>query len=228
MQCLAQGGDIERQIAGQRVDGRGGARPDPGHRLLHLVDQGLHIAGIARIAHGQMPGKDETRRWLGDNARLTAELGRAVALALADGRDGGIVRIDNLAVGQGLALRQPAGLVLDPAMRRERGRELGLQTPLLLVRQLRRAVQACVGGLRQRQDLRAQLQQLRLRLAYQCHKDLPHPPALPTKAAHHPLEAVLESLGSFLEDRPWGGALRGDGRDDVEDFFWPCTESPHH
>ena len=201
MQCLAQGGVIERQIAGQRVDGRGGARPDPGHRLLHLVEHGLHRAGITRMAHGQMPGNHKTGRWLGNHARLTPELGRAVAFALANGGDGGIVRIDDLAVGQGLPLRQPAGLVRDPAMRLERGQELGLQTPLLLVRQLRRAVQACVGGLRQRHDLLAQLQQWRLRLADQCHKDLPHPPALATKAAHHPLEAVLESLGSFLEDR---------------------------
>ena len=48
VQRLPQGGVIERQIAGQRVDGRGGARRDPGDRLLHFVDQGLHIAGITR------------------------------------------------------------------------------------------------------------------------------------------------------------------------------------
>jgi hypothetical protein len=218
------GGVIDRQIAGQRVDGRGGARPDPGHRLLYFVDQGLHIAGITRIARGQMPGKDKARGGLGNNARFTAELGRTVAFALANGGNGGIVRIDDLAVSQGLALRQPAGLVFDPAMRLERGHELGFQTPRLFFQQLRCAVQACVGGLGQRQHLRAQLQQLRLRLAYQCHKDLPHSPALATKAAHHPLEAVLEavleSLGSFLEGRPLGGALRGDDRNDLEDFLW--------
>ena len=76
VQRLTQGGVIERQIAGQRVDGRGGARPDPGDRLLHLVDQGLHIAGITRIAHGQMQGKDKARRWLGDNARACGQTGR--------------------------------------------------------------------------------------------------------------------------------------------------------
>ena len=66
-------------------------------------------------------------------------------LPFANGRNRGIVGVDDLAVGQRLALRQPAGLVFDPVMRLERGRELGVQTRPLLLRQLRRAVQALPG-----------------------------------------------------------------------------------
>jgi hypothetical protein len=142
-----------------------------------------------------------------------------VALPCADGRHGGIVGMDHLTGGQGPALRPPAGLACDPVMRLARPRELSIETPLRLVRQPRRAVQACVGGLRQRQDRRAQLQHMRRRLAYQCHKDLPHAPALATKAAHPPLEAGLASHGPLVEDRPLGGARHGDGREDLEDCF---------
>jgi hypothetical protein len=140
MQGLTQGRVIERQIAGQRVDGRGGARPDPGDRLLHLVDQGLHITGITRMAHGQMQGNDEASGWLGDNARLAAELGGAVAFAFANGGNGRIVGIDDLAVGQGLALREASRLVFDPVMGRERGCELSVQARPLILQQLGRAV----------------------------------------------------------------------------------------
>ena len=64
MQGFTQGGVIERQIAGQRVDGRGGARPDSGDGLLHVVHQGLYRTRITRIPQGQMQGNDEARRRL--------------------------------------------------------------------------------------------------------------------------------------------------------------------
>jgi hypothetical protein len=84
MQRLSQGSIIECQIAGQRADGRPGGRRDPSNRLLHFVDQRLHITGIAGIPHGQMQAKDEAGRWLGNNPGLAAKLRRAVALAFAD------------------------------------------------------------------------------------------------------------------------------------------------
>jgi hypothetical protein len=49
---------MERQIAGQRVDGRSGERRDPRARLLQLVDQGLHIIGLTGIPHRQMQGRE--------------------------------------------------------------------------------------------------------------------------------------------------------------------------
>jgi hypothetical protein len=145
MPRLTQGGVIERQIAGQRVDSRGEARPNPGKRLLHFVDQGFHVAGITRMAHGQMPGKDNARGGLGNHVWLAAELSGAMTLPFADGRNRGIVGIGDLAMGQRLALRQPAGLACDPVMRLERDRELGVQTPLLRFRQLRYAGAGILG-----------------------------------------------------------------------------------
>ena len=62
MPGLTPGGIIARQIAGQRGDGRGGARPHPRDRLCHGVEPGFHRAGITRMAHGQMPGKDKSPR----------------------------------------------------------------------------------------------------------------------------------------------------------------------
>src|SRR5918992_1190810 len=219
MQCLPQGDVIQRHIASQRVDGRGGARPDPGDRLLYCVDQGLHVTGITRIPHGQMQGKDEASRRFGNNARLAAELRGAIAFALANRRNRGIVRVDNFAVGQHLALRQPAGLVFDPLMGREGGGKLGVQARPLVLRQLWHTVQALLHGPSQGQDLASTLQQLRLGLAYQRHKHFSHPSTLPADAAHHLLEVVLQVLRVRLQRRALGGALRGDGRGHLEDFF---------
>ena len=99
MQRLTQGSVIERQITRERVEGRDGARPGPSDRLLHLVDQGLHVPGITRMAHGQVQGNDEAGGWLGDNPGLAAKLRGAMAFALANGRNRGIVRVDNFAMG---------------------------------------------------------------------------------------------------------------------------------
>jgi hypothetical protein len=82
-----------------------------------------------------------------------------------------------------------------------------------------RAVQARLGSPRQRQDLLSHLQQGRLRLAHQRDTHFAHPPALATEAAHHLLEVVLELRCMPLQRRASGGALRGYGRDDLEDFF---------
>jgi hypothetical protein len=116
VQRLTQGGVIERQIAGQRVDGRSGGCRNLRDRLLHLGDQGLHITGVTGIPYGQMQGKDEASGWLGDNPRLAAKLRGAVTFAFANGRNGGVVGVDDFAVGQGLALGEPAGLVCNPVM----------------------------------------------------------------------------------------------------------------
>ena len=114
-------------------------------------------------------------------------------------------------------------------MRLERDRKLGVQTPLLLFRQPRRAVQTLLGGLRQRQHLLSHRQQLCFRLAHQCHKYLPHPPTLATEAAHHLLETVLESVcacscsaaplvahSAVIDVMTW------------RTFFGPYTGWPHH
>jgi hypothetical protein len=149
VQRLTQGNVIEREIARERVDDRGGARRNPGDGVLHFVNQGLHILDVTGIPHGQMQGKDEASRWLGDNPRLAAELGGAIAFAFANGRNRGIVGIDDFAVAQRLALRQPTGLGFDPLMGLERGREPGVQARPLVLPQLRPTVQALLPGPRQ-------------------------------------------------------------------------------
>jgi hypothetical protein len=171
------------------------------------------------MAHGQVQGNDEAGGWLGDNPGLAAKLRGAMAFALANGRNRGIVRVDNFAMGQRLTLRQPTGLVCDPWMRLERGHELGVQTRSLLPRQLHRTVEGVLGGPRQRQDRLSHLQQVRFCLAHQPYKHVPYPPTLATEAAHHLPEVVLELLDLPLEGCVSGGALRGNGRDDLEDFF---------
>jgi hypothetical protein len=75
MQGRAPLGVVQGQISGQRVEGRGGPTHDVGERGLHLVHQGQHGAGIARVAHRPRPGKAEARGGLGNTARLAAHLG---------------------------------------------------------------------------------------------------------------------------------------------------------
>ena len=76
---------------------------------LHFVDQGDHIAGIRGIPHRQRKGEDEAQR-AGDQAGFSPKLGGAVALAFANGGNGGIVGIDDFTLPEGLAVGQSAGL----------------------------------------------------------------------------------------------------------------------
>ena len=89
----------------------------------------------------------------------------------------------------------------------ERGRELGVQAHPLLLRQLRQARQALLGGPRQGQDLAVHRQQLGLGLAYQRHEDFAHPSALSAEAAHELLEVVLEVQSLRLQLCALGDAL---------------------
>ena len=127
--------------------------------------------------------------------------------------------IDDLAVGQGLALGEPSRLVCDPLMGLESGPELGVQARPLVLRPRRRAVQARLDGTRQRQDLLSPLPPWRLGLAHQRHPHVAHPPALAADAAHPLLEVVLEWLRVRLQRRAPGGTLGGHGGDDLEDFW---------
>jgi len=122
-------------------------------------------------------------------------------------------------MGQGFALRQPAGLAFDPLMGGEDCGKLGVQARPLGLRQLWHTAQAPLHGPSQGQDLVSTLQQLRLGLAYQRHKHFPHPPTLPTEAAHNLLEVVLQVLRVRRQRHALGGALSRYGCDHLEDFF---------
>ena len=160
-----QGGSMARHIAGQRADGRSGDRRHSGHGLLPVVDPGLPRAGVTGMADGQMQAKDTARGGRGDHPGFAATRGGAMTRPVAHGRHRGIGRVDDLAVGPRLALRESPRWVCEPVMRRERDRELGVQTRLRRSRQLRRTVQACLGGPRPRQDRLSQLQPWPLGLA---------------------------------------------------------------
>jgi hypothetical protein len=104
---------MECHIAGPRVDGRSGVRGDPRNGLRPPVNQGLHIPGITGIPHRQMQGNDEASRRLGKHPGCGAKRCEAVARPTAHRRNGGIVCVDDVAVGQRLAWRESAGLVLN-------------------------------------------------------------------------------------------------------------------
>ena len=119
------------------------------HGRLHFVDQGQHIADITGIPHRQLHGEDEARGGLGDNARFAAKLGGAVALAFANGGNGGIVGIDDFTLGQGLALGEAPGLGGDLLMGDKGHGQLGVQARPLLLGQLRGALHLRLRGPRQ-------------------------------------------------------------------------------
>jgi len=202
------GGSIERQIASQRVAGWSGGRRAPTDRLRHVVAHGLHVAGVTGVSPGHRPAPEEARRWRGTHAGLATNLGGAVALPLAHGRDGRSVGVDQLAVGQGLALRAPAGLLGKPVMRLERGGERGIQACPRLLRPPRGPRHTLLGGPCQGQDVRAQGQQWRLRLAHQRHTPWSPPPTRSAEAAQQFLAVVREVLRLRLHRRGLGGALR--------------------
>jgi hypothetical protein len=137
-----------------------------------------------------MQGTDEASHQLGKHPGVAAKRCGAVALPCANKRYGGIVRVDDFAVGQRLAWRASSGLVLNPLL----------------------------GCPSQGQDLRSQRQQACLRLAYQRHTYVSHPPELAAEAAHQRLEVGLGWLGLRLQRRTLGGALRRDRTDELEDF----------
>ena len=105
---------------------------------LDLVDQGHDIAGITGIPHRQPRRKHEAGGGLGDNPRLAAKLGGAVALAFADRGNGGIIGIDDFTVRQGLAVGEAAGLGGDLLMGGEGHGQRGVPARPLVFRQLRR------------------------------------------------------------------------------------------
>lgn len=100
MEGLTQGGIIDTKIARHRVDLERLWRADAVDGTLDLVEQGQHIAEIARVARWYVVGKDKTRGRFRDNTRLSTELGGAIALAFQDGGDGQVVRIDSKVTGE--------------------------------------------------------------------------------------------------------------------------------
>src|SRR5882672_2113233 len=220
MERLAQLGVVEGQIARQRVNGRRRVAGGPAQGELHFVDQGHDIAGVTRIPDRQHKGKDEARGGLGDDARFAAKLGGAVALAFANRGDGGIVGIDNFALAQGLALGEVPGLGGDLGMGVQSDGQLGDQAGLLALSQLGSTEHARLRGSCQLHHGTPSRQQLRFRLAHHAHKHLALSATLAAKAAHDLGEVLLELLRLGLQRRARDHAVLGEGRNDLEDFFF--------
>jgi hypothetical protein len=186
---------------------------------LDFVDQRQHIAGIARIAYGEMGGKDKACGGLRDDPRLAPKLGRTVAFALEDGGNSAIVGIDDFAVAQPLALSQPTRLFADIVMGLQRGLQVASQAFALALGEMGRAQEALLCGLGQRGKGAAKFQKLLFSLTHQADEDVPLAPALAAKAAHDLLEVVVQHVGVALQCGRLRGALRRDGLDELEDFF---------
>ena len=156
---------IERQIAGQRMDGQRAPSRDSRNGLLNAVEQGPHRAEIIRVAHWQLKGKDEAGGHLGDNARFAAKLRRTVTLAFSDGGNSAIIGIDDFAMRQRLAIGQTSRLFGNPLMRCQGHLQLGGQTLSLSRRKMLRLIPVCPCGVHQRQELSSGLQQMLFRRA---------------------------------------------------------------
>jgi hypothetical protein len=126
------------------VDGQGGPIRAVGDGGPPFVDQGHHRAGVSGIPDRQGKGEEaEARGGLGDQAGLAANLRGAVAFALVNRGNRGIVGIDDFTRGQELALGEPPGLGDELVVGGVGSGELGGQAPLLVFRQVRRPLPGC-------------------------------------------------------------------------------------
>ena len=208
---------MQSQIAGQGTESGGGIRRDPRKRWWHRVEPGLHRAGITRMPHGPMQAQAAACRGLRPHARCTAQRRGAVAVALTHGRHGGVGGVDDVAVGQGLALRAPSRWRGDPLLRREGCGELMVQALAWGRSPLWSPAHICVGGRRQGPDRIARCQHLPRRLPDQPHKHVPQAPALAATATPD-LVAVVRKWWRFQLPRgARGSALDGDGGEALED-----------
>ena len=192
---------------------------DPCEGGWALVHQGHPIAGIARIPLRERCGKDKASRGLRDDPGLAPKLGRTVAFALQERRNGPVVGIDDLALTQWLALRELLRLSADSVMGLERCLEVVFHTLALPRRQMGCVLERVLRGLGQGGNGASQLQELLFGLAHQADEDFAVAPALAATAAHELLERVVERVGLRLQCGRLRGTVGRDELDEVEDFF---------
>jgi len=145
-----------------------------------------------------MRGKDKAGGGLRDDPGLAPELGRTVAFAFEDRCNGAIVSIDDFAVAQPLALRQPTRLFADIVMRLQRCPQVAHQAFTLVLGQMGRALEALLCGLGQRGNGAAQRQKLLFGVAHQADEDFALASALAAEAAHDLFEVLVERVGLAL------------------------------
>ena len=219
MERLTQPCVIEAQITRHRVDMAPWSCLDALGGPLDLVEQGQHIAGIARIALGHKVGKDETRGRFRDDTGLSAKLRRAIALAFDNGSNSGIVGIDQFKVAELLALGEPLGLPADVLMGAHRRAQLTGKTRALRLTQRLCLFKTLLGLLGKSFDGLAKFQELLFGLANQLDKDMRLAPAAAAKAPHDFFDLLLEALGLLLELGRPAAALLSDVLDEFSRFF---------
>ena len=93
------------------------------------------------------------------------------------------------------------------------------QAVTLMLGEMGGLLETMLRGLGESGNGTAHLQQLLFGLAHDRHQDFAVPATLAAKAAHAALEVVVECVGLRLHRGRLRGAGRGNGRDEVEDFF---------
>jgi len=219
VQRVASLGVIDPQITAQRVDLQALRGDNEVKGLLHLVEQGQHIAGITRIALGDAIGKDKARGGLGQETDCATELGWTITFALDDGGDGGIISIDDFVLGERFALGQPLRLLGDVPIRVAGGCEIAQQTSTTGLIQVRGLAQEVLGLLGPGGNGTAQFKQLLFGLTHQRDEDFAVAPTLAAKAPHALLQRLVESLSGGLQSRGRDRALRADAFEEVQEFF---------
>jgi len=108
MPGLTQGRIMHAELPSHGMDREPPGEADTVDGLLDLGHHGQNVTGSARMARWHPGGKDTAGRGFQEPPRLAAKLGWAMAFAFEDRRNGSVVGMDDLAVGQPLALDQAA------------------------------------------------------------------------------------------------------------------------
>ena len=116
MQALTQLGVIDPQVPPEGVDPQALWSDNLVNGVVDLVRQGEHITRITGIARGHLVGQDQAGGRLRQDTGLATKLGRAVALACDDRSNGGVLGIDNCALGQLFTLGEALRLLGDRLM----------------------------------------------------------------------------------------------------------------
>jgi hypothetical protein len=165
-------------------------------------------------------GKDKAGSGLGQEASFATKLGRAMAFALHDGGNGGVIRMHDFTLGQLFALGQAPRLLGDLPMRVASGFQVTTQALTLRLTQGVVLMQARLGVLCPGLYATAQSQQVLFGLTYQFDEDFALAPALTTKATHDFLQGLVQLMSWVLQSGGRERALLTDPLDEVQDFFW--------
>jgi len=219
---LTPSGVMDAEGACHRVDLAPLWRADTGTGAVDLVEQGQHRAGIARSAWRYWSSNDKARGRFRHTPRLAPQLGGAMALALEAGGDGRIVRSDDFAVAELLAVGEPPRWLADrrrgtPGRRQLHGQAFALGSGAiggLLTERL--------GLLPKHGDGLAEGQERSFGLAHQGQEDAPLPPALAAKPPPDLFPLLVQALGLGLQLGGLAAASLSDAADESKGFFAPC------